>query len=94
MEKQMTLTAGGETIKKCALIIRKTRALLALPNELLRKYYSYVLEEEVGPERAKAMTEAQQAFFATVMPVDYHIIIRFIACAWFVIALRKLRVKN
>ena len=37
MEKQMTLTAGGETIKKCAVIIRKTRALLALPNELLRK---------------------------------------------------------
>ena len=40
------------------------------------------------------MTEAQAAFFAVTLPVDYPLALRVVACAWFVVALRKLRIKS
>lgn len=90
----MTLTAGEGAIKRCTDVIKKVGTRLSLPQEWLRKYYSYVLNEDVSRTRAKAMTEAQMAFFATVMPMDYPVIIRLVACVWFVMALRKLRIKS
>lgn len=93
MEKQMTLTANVGAAKRCHDIVKKVCGWLAMPQEWLRKYYSLVLQEEIGRARAKAMTNAQLAFFATTLPVDYPVIIRIAACVWFVMALRKLRIK-
>lgn len=78
-------------MKRCADIIKKAGATLRLPMEWLRRYYSHVLETEVSMTRAKAMTEAQAAFFAVAMPMDYPVIIRIATCVWFVLALRKAR---
>lgn len=65
-----------------------------MPQRMLRNYYSKVLGENVGEARARAMTEAQAAFFAVTLPVDYPLALRFVVCAWFVVALRKLRIKS
>lgn len=83
------LTVNQGILKRCSDMIRRAGASLRMPLEWLRRYYSYVLETEVSMTRAKAMTEAQAAFFAVVLPVDYPIIIRIAVCAWFVVALKR-----
>lgn len=85
----MMLAVNHGMLKKCSDMIRKAGAGLRTPLEWLRRYYSHVLETEVSMARAKAMTEAQVAFFAVAMPVDYPVIIRIAVCAWFVVALKR-----
>ena len=54
-------------------------------------YYAFVLEREITMKQAWVMTEAQLAFFATVLPADYHIVLRIVACLWFVATLKRCR---
>ena len=90
MEKQMTLEANAFTAKGFTAQMKRISYRLAAPQRMLRRYYAYVLGEEVSKERARAMTEAQAAFFAVTLPADYPLVLRALACAWFVVAIRKL----
>lgn len=85
----MMLTANPGIMKRCADAAKKAGSCLRMPSEWLRRYYSHVLYTEVSPARARAITEAQAAFFAVTLPLDYPLAIRIAACAWFVAALRK-----
>ena len=94
MEKQISLGANENVFGKCAEAVRRICRCAGMPQRMLRNYYSKVLGENVGEARARAMTEAQAAFFAVTLPVDYPLALRFVVCAWFVVALRKLRIKS
>lgn len=92
MEKQMTMTVNTGTAKKASEAFRRVCNMLETPLRMMRRYYSYVLGREVGNIEAKVITEAQLAFFATVMPADMPLMIRISACVWFVLAVRKCRI--
>lgn len=92
MEKQMTMTVNTGTAKKASEVFKRVCNTLETPLRMMRRYYSYVLGREVGNIEAKVITEAQLAFFATVMPADMPLMIRISACAWFVLAVRKCRI--
>ena len=94
MEKQMTLEANALTERGFAAQVRKIGYRLAAPQRLLRKYYSYVLGHDVSKARARTMTEAQLAFFAVTLPADYPLTLRVLACVWFVVTAKKLRIKS
>ena len=90
MEKQITLTDGNAGIaRKCAEVLKIAVCLMRYPQRLLRRYYSKVLEREVGAAEARCITGAQLSFFAVVLPADYPLIMRLAACAWFVATLLK-----
>ena len=89
MEKQMTLTANESMANKCAETVKRLGRYISLPQRMLRRYYSNVLGEDVSEARARAMTEAQLAFFAVTLPADYPLVLRVLACVWFVVAARK-----
>lgn len=89
MEKQITLSANTNIMKKATELTRRAIELAAMPQRMLRSYYSYVLEHEVSQRQASAITEAQIAFFAFIMPADYPLLLRAVTCAWFLFALRK-----
>ncbi len=91
MEKELTVTAGFSCRKKMGEMLKKVSDALDTPFRMLGKYYSDVLERDISLCQAKALTEAQAAFLAAVMPADYNLLLRTLACAWFVIALRKCR---
>lgn len=95
MEKQFTLAAGagtdrrrGETVKTA---LRRVAAMMTAPCRMLRRYYSDVLGTEVSAAAARAMTEAQAAFFVTALPADYPLAARAAACLWLIAALKRAR---
>lgn len=88
----MTMTVNTGTAKKASEAFRRVCNMLETPLRMMRRYYSYVLGREVGNVEAKVITEAQLAFFATVMPADMPLMIRIAACVWFVLAVRKCRI--
>lgn len=91
MEKQIILTADTNPWKKASTLIRKAAGRLNAPVQIMGRYYAHVLEREISLRQAKALTEAQLAFFATVMPADFSVMLRAAACAWFVMSIRKCR---
>jgi len=88
----MTMTVNTGTAKKASEVFKRVCNMLETPLRMMRRYYSYVLGREVGNIEAKVITEAQLAFFATVMPADMPLMIRISACVWFVLAVRKCRI--
>lgn len=94
MEKQIVLTTNEGATSKFAETLKMIGRYAALPQQMLRRYYSKVLGEDVSAARARAMTEAQAAFFAVILPVDYPLALRILACVWFVVKVRKLRIKS
>jgi len=91
MEKQMTLMADATAPNKIAETMRRTVEWAATPLRLMRSYYSMVLEREVSQCQANAITEAQVAFFAFVLPADYPLLLRAVACAWFLTSVCKVK---
>lgn len=89
MEKQITMTVNQETAKRSQELFKRIACMMGAPMKMLRGYYSNVLGRAVDNAEARVITEAQLAFLATVMPADMSILLRFAACAWFVIAVRK-----
>ena len=87
----MIMTAHTSAGKRMVMVMKRLNEALAMPMELLRRYYAYVLEREISLKQAKVMTEAQLAFFATVLPADYHFALRFVACMWLLATLKKCR---
>ena len=61
------------------------------PIEMLRDYYSIVLERNLNMRQTWALIEAQAAFFLGILPVGYAFILRAVALVWFIIALKKCR---
>ena len=70
MEKQITLEQAGTACGKINSMIKKTTSMLNAPLRLLGRYYSYVIERNLDMRQTKAITEAQMAFFATILPVE------------------------
>lgn len=87
----MVLMSGNSNVKNVSETIKKVLFVLNMPLRWLSKYYSSVLEREVNMRQTKALTEAQLAFFALVMPADYSLLLRIAACIWFVLVLRRCR---
>lgn len=58
---------------------------------IIANFYSCMLEQTVTISQAKALTNAQCAFFAFVMPVDLGYLYRILAMLWFVLALLQCR---
>ena len=90
MEKQVILVSEHGITKRTMEVIKKISNKLSIPAQMLHKYYSYVLQREVSKTQAKAITEAQLAFFAVILPADYPLTLRILACVWFVVAVKKL----
>ena len=91
MEKQIVLTANEGATSRCAETLKRIGRYAAMPQQMLRRYYSKVLGEDVSEARARAITEAQIAFFAVTLPADYPLVLRILACVWFVVKVRKLK---
>lgn len=91
MEKQIALRQSGTTCGKTTSPVKKAANMLNSPLRLLGRYYSMVLERDVDMRQTKAITEAQLAFFATVIPADIHVLLHVAACVWFIMSLKKCR---
>ena len=90
MEKQLILTTNVGA-SKSMMMMKRLSETLVMPMNCLRRYYAFVLEREITMKQAWVMTEAQLAFFATVLPADYHIVLRIAACLWLVATLKRCR---
>ncbi len=91
MEKQIALGQAPTANGKTSNLIKKAAHMFGAPLRILGKYYSLVLERNIDMRQTKAITEAQIAFFATVIPADMHVLLHVAACAWFIMSLRKCR---
>lgn len=91
MEKQITLEQAGTACGKINSMIKKATSMLNAPLRLLGRYYSYVIERNLDMRQTKAITEAQMAFFATILPVEMPILLHLAACMWFIMSLKKCR---
>lgn len=96
MANQILLSTNGNVTNKVNNMgemadetLRFMSGTLDKPFRLLRDYYAKVLEHPVSHRQARALTMAQVAFFATVLPADYPLSLRFAACAWFIVSLHK-----
>lgn len=91
MEKQITLEQAGTASGRINTLVKKAAYMLSAPLRILGRYYSLVLERDVDMRQTKAITEAQLAFFATVLPAEMPILLHVAACIWFIMSLRKCR---
>lgn len=78
MEKQITLEQAGTACGKINSMIKKATSMLNAPLRLLGRYYSYVIERDLDMRQTKAITEAQMAFFATILPVEMPILLHMV----------------
>lgn len=86
MERQITITTGNKNV--CG-ITNKFMGMINLATEGIRKYYSQVLERDITTRQTVMLLKAQAAFFTTIMPADYPLMLRAVACAWFILTLRN-----
>ena len=66
-------------------------ANLQKPLQKLADSYSSILEQPINTRQARALLNAQLAFFATVMPATCPLLLRVACCVWLVCALHKCR---
>ena len=86
MERQITITTGSKNV--CG-IINKFMGMISLATEGIRKYYSQVLERDITTRQTIILLKTQIAFFTAIMPADYPLMLRAMACAWFLQTLRN-----
>lgn len=60
---------------------------------IIAGYYSQILEQTITVCQTKALVNAQCAFVALVMPVDFGMTYRFVALVWFIIALLQCKIR-
>ncbi len=89
MVKQLVLTTETTTLKKVADMKKKAINMLNTPLKIMGDYYSHVLERPISIMQTKVITETQIAFLATILPLDYNLALRSLACAWLIITLKK-----
>lgn len=63
------------------------KSLVASPLEMLSKYYSNVLGEEVSTGRTAKLVLAQIAFLVMIFPVEASLAFRFFGVAFFALSL-------
>ncbi len=77
--------------KKLTLTIKKYLEMFNFPLEIMSRYYSIVLNKDINLEQTKAITIAAIAFLITILPADFNLALRFMACLWFINSLIKCR---
>ncbi len=77
--------------KKLTLTVKKYIDMLNFPLAIMSRYYSLVLNEDINLEQTKAITIAAIAFLTAILPADYNLVLRFMACIWFINTLIKCR---
>ncbi len=77
--------------KKLTLTVKKYSDMLNYPLAIMSRYYSLVLNKDINLEQTKAITIAAIAFLITILPADYNLALRFMACLWFINSLLKCR---
>jgi len=93
MEKQVMMTTDRTGWDDFLKTVKKAAGLPSAVIEMLRGYYSAVLEREVTTPQTYALLEVQAAFIAGVMPAGYPLALRAAFCAWFLLSLRRCRRK-
>lgn len=88
MENNITLTSASLFIQ-AAEALRSIKKTAIRPFELMRRYYSHVLERQVTMRQTLHLTHAQAAFFAAFLPAYAPVVVRIICIAWFAIAAHK-----
>ncbi|MBR7018678.1 MAG: ATP-binding protein [Prevotella sp.] len=91
MNKEMILTTRQSIWQAMADKMNYFSDVIIRPIEMLRDYYSLVLERNLNMRQTWALIEAQAAFFLGILPVGYAFILRAVALVWFIIALKKCR---
>lgn len=88
MENNITLTAASLFVQ-AAEALRSIKKAAVRPFELMRRYYSHVLERQVTMRQTLHLTNAQFAFFAAFLPADAPVLLRIVCIAWFALAARN-----
>ena len=81
MENNITLS---NRIIALNAIIGTRLGKLSVPVEMLRKYYSTVLERDIDMRQTWFLINAQLAFVFAAFPVDGPIVLRIACCVWFI----------
>jgi hypothetical protein len=89
MKKEMTLSANDATEVNVQNVLKSIVNGVKAPLELLRKYYSYVLEREIDMHQTLLLINVQVAFCFTVFPSEGPLLLRAICCGWFLWSVLK-----
>jgi hypothetical protein len=89
MKKEMTLSARDAASVNVLNVLSAITNVAKAPVEMLRKYYSYVLEREIDMRQALLLIHAQIAFFFAALPADGPFLLRIFCCGWFLWAVLK-----
>lgn len=89
MKKEMTLSSGNTAVVNIQKIVSTVTNGARVPIELLRKYYSQILEREIDKRQMLSLINVQVAFFFAAFPSDGPIVLRIVCCGWFLWALLK-----
>lgn len=87
----MVMTENRGIYLKMVNLYKNMISAINTPLRLLGRYYATVLEREIDEKQARALTEAQLAFLAFILPADYSLLLRAAACLWCFTAIRKCR---
>ena len=91
MKKKMVIQADVATDYGVGETLKRVAGVAYGMVEMLRRYYSHVLERDVSIAQMRTLLEAQTAFFGCIMPADFHLMLRLVFGAWLLVALRKCR---
>lgn len=89
MEKQITIQANAAAGRDAAEVMKKVGGAVAGAVEMLRRYYSDVLDREVSMAQMRLLIEAQAAFTACILPADFPLVVRVACGVWLLLALRR-----
>ena len=81
MENNITLSSRSLSF---SALISFIALRLATPVEMLRKYYSTVLERDIDRRQTWFLINAQVAFLFAAFPVGGPFLLRAICCLWFI----------
>ena len=65
-------------------IVGAVLSKLSVPVEMLRKYYTSVLEREIDVRQTWLLINAQLAFIFAALPVDGPMVFRMACCGWII----------
>ena len=87
MEKNMTIQTNLAQRNVVDQVMKK----MSKPVEMLRKYYSSVLERDLDMRQTWLLLNAQASFAFAVLPVESPLLLRAVCCGWFLHAVLKCR---
>lgn len=84
MEKNLQISASASVSTVFNNVKNAVRDAIKAPFILMRNYYSDVIGKNISNRQAWLITELQFAFVAVVFPVDFSLVLRFVALLWFI----------